>query len=156
MVVLALLTTSIVAPDLLDVAMWASVLVVGVAGCWAAASSLVHGLPAAHRLAGGPRADPPLNLPVELEQLRNVVIFAQSWESDFHMRLRPLLRAAAAYRVSVNHGIELDDQTSGARDLLGPAAWKLVRSDRPEPADHHAPGIGLDELRRVVDAIEAL
>jgi hypothetical protein len=35
-------------------------------------------------------------------------------------------------------------------------AWALVRPDRPAPDDRLAGGVPVDELRNVVDALEAL
>lgn len=73
-----------------------------------------------------------------------------------HARLRPVLRNVAAQRLRSRYGVELDTEPGRARGLVGPAAWELVRPDRPPPDDRLAAGPDLDELRVVVDELEAI
>lgn len=70
-------------------------------------------------------------------------------------RLRPVLRDLADARFDAVFGTH-PDRDPRAAERLGPAAWAWVRPDRPEPPDRHGPGPRLDELDRVVTAIEAL
>jgi hypothetical protein len=49
-------------------------------------------------------------------------------------------------------GVRLED----AEGVLDDELWELVRSDRPPPANRHAKGIPPAELRRAVEALEAL
>jgi hypothetical protein len=73
-----------------------------------------------------------------------------------HARLRPLLRDVAAHRLRSRYGVELDAEPERARELVGAAAWELVRPDRPPPADRLAAGPRVEELRTVVDELEAI
>ena len=73
-----------------------------------------------------------------------------------HRRLVPLLRAAAAARLAMRHGIELERRPDVARRLLGEQAWELLRPDRPEPPDRHAPGLRREEIAAVIAQLESL
>jgi hypothetical protein len=73
-----------------------------------------------------------------------------------HSRLRPVLRDVAAHRLRARYGVELDAEPGRARGLVGAVAWDVVRPDRPPPADRLGPGPSLDELRIVVDELEAI
>jgi hypothetical protein len=75
---------------------------------------------------------------------------------DVHFRLRPIVGEIAASRLRAARGLELDADGDAARQLLGPSVWELVRPDRERPADRFGPGLGLAELRQVVEALEAL
>ena len=70
--------------------------------------------------------------------------------------LFPLLRSAAAARLSMRHGIELERQPDVARRLLGEQTWDLVRPDRPPPADGLAPGPREEEIAAVVARLESV
>ena len=52
--------------------------------------------------------------------------------------------------------LRLDRDVAEARRLLGPAAWELVRPDRPRPRNRDAPGIAPRELDEILDSLEAL
>ena len=71
-----------------------------------------------------------------------------------HARLRPLLREIAAHRLLKRYGVELDAEPGRARELVGAAAWAVVRPDRPPPADRLAPGPTIAELREVLSELE--
>jgi hypothetical protein len=73
-----------------------------------------------------------------------------------HARLRPLLRDIAAHRLRSRYGVELDAEPARARELVGPAAWDLVRPDRPPPVDRLARGASPEELQSVVDGLDAI
>lgn len=73
-----------------------------------------------------------------------------------HARLRPLLRDVAAHRLRARYGVELDSEPGRARELVGAAAWELVRPERPFPEDRLAKGPRLEELAVVVDELEAI
>jgi hypothetical protein len=73
-----------------------------------------------------------------------------------HTRLRPLLRDVAAHRLRSRFGVELDAEPGRARGLVGAAAWELIRPDRAPPTDRLATGPTLDELRLLVDELEAI
>lgn len=74
----------------------------------------------------------------------------------FHSRLRPLLRDVAAHRLRSRYGVELEAEPARARELVGAAAWDVVRPDRPPPSDRMAAGPTVGELRVVVDELEAV
>jgi hypothetical protein len=74
----------------------------------------------------------------------------------FHARLRPLLRDIAAERLRSRYGVELDAEPGRARELVGTAAWEVVRPDRPPPEDRLAVGPTAAELRLLVDELEAI
>ena len=74
--------------------------------------------------------------------------------SGFHFRLRPVLRDIADQRLLARHGIGIDDL--GAEGLLGPAAYALLRADRPPPHDRRSPGIDPATLDDVLTTLERL
>ena len=71
-------------------------------------------------------------------------------------RLLPLLRAAAAARLSVRHGFELERRPEAARALLGDDIWELLRPDRPKPEDRHGPGVPRERIAAVIERVESL
>lgn len=91
-----------------------------------------------------------------LERLEREVALASASAHDLHFRLRPTLREAAAELLAARRGIMLDRQPERARRALGDETWELVRSDRPAPADPHAPGLDRAALERVTTALEAV
>jgi hypothetical protein len=104
-------------------------------------------------------ADPPglarATRPRELAKLEREVGLSTETAFDAHYRLRPTLRRVAAARLRLR-GVDLDAPTGTVAARLGPEAWDLVRADRARPRDHDAPGLPLDRIADVVDAIEAL
>ena len=93
--------------------------------------------------------------PEELARLERAVPLAASQASTVHLTIRPLLREIAAERLR-KHGLELDRDLEPSRDLLGDAAWDLVRPDRRPPRQAFAAGIPLTELTAIVDRLERL
>ena len=90
----------------------------------------------------------------DLERVERTV--GAAWHAgEMHWRLRPVLREVAAAGLR-RRGVELDAEPIVARGLLAPETWELVRPERPRPNDPFAPGIGRDELRAVLDDLEAL
>lgn len=73
-----------------------------------------------------------------------------------HRSLLPLLRTAAAARLAMRHGIELERRPDAARRLLGEQTWDLVRPDRPRPADGLGPGPSEEEIAAAVTRLESL
>jgi hypothetical protein len=92
-------------------------------------------------------AEPPQRPP----QLERELTMASSTAFDLHARLRPQLREIAELRLATR-GVRLED----AEGVLDEEVWELVRPDRPPPSNRHAGGIPPAELRRVVEALEAL
>ena len=73
---------------------------------------------------------------------------------DVHFRLRPVLAELAADLLSTRRGIDLERSPERAHAALGDDVWEIVRPDRPEPAERHAPGLDQAELGRIVTALE--
>jgi hypothetical protein len=95
-------------------------------------------------------AEPPQR-PPGLERIERELTMASSTAFDLHARLRPQLREIAELRLATR-GVRLED----AEGVLDEELWELVRPDRPPPSNRHAGGIPPAELRRVVEALEAL
>jgi len=84
------------------------------------------------------------------------VALAQVDEFDVHFRLRPVLREVAAAGLATQAGIELDGDPDRARERLSPAAWELVRPDRPRPEGAGERGIDTGSLTAVVTELERI
>jgi hypothetical protein len=97
-----------------------------------------------------PEAEEPKR-PAQLVRLERELTMASATSFDLHARLRPQVREIATMRLAAR-GVRLED----AEGVLDDELWELVRPDRLPPANRHAEGIALAELRRVVDALEAL
>jgi hypothetical protein len=94
--------------------------------------------------------------PVELLRMERELELGVASASHAQRRLLPLLRAAAAARLGAGRGVELERSPDAARALLGEEVWELLRPDRPEPADRHAPGPPRDQIVAVIDRVESL
>jgi hypothetical protein len=99
------------------------------------------------------RADPPHVPSVAVE--REIEL---SRLNSFHhyMRMRPVLRQIAAYRLRVHFGVDLDREPARARELVPSRAWEIVRPDCPPPEDRLAPGPTVAAQRDVLDELERL
>jgi hypothetical protein len=129
----------------------------------AALASIVGAMASAQAEAGESVFDAALRHPPEsrerlqeLVRLEREAALAQSSAFDLHYRLRPVLREIASELLAGRRGIELDRRPERAQNVLGEETFELVRPDREPPWDHLAPGIELDELRRVVTQLEAI
>ncbi len=98
------------------------------------------------------RKQPEPTRPSDLVRIEREITFGTTSAGHLHTRLLPLLREAAAARL----GIDFDLHPERARAVLGEETWKLLRPDRPEPADRNAPGLPLRSIRAVVDSLERL
>jgi hypothetical protein len=94
--------------------------------------------------------------PEELLRMERELVLGVADADHAHRRLLPLLRAAAAARLSARHGIELERRPEEARALLGEDVWELLRPDRPEPANRHAAGVPEKRLAAVIERVESL
>jgi hypothetical protein len=94
-------------------------------------------------------------VPTQLIRVQQTVVWSTASGVDVHGRLRPVLVDIAEARLG-RRGLRLDRDAGEARRLLGPAAWEIVRPDRPVPTDPDAPGISPRELERIFDALEAV
>jgi hypothetical protein len=98
----------------------------------------------------------PVSPPEELLRMERELVLGVADADHAQRRLLPLLRSAAAARLSARHGIELERRPEAARALLGEDVWELLRPDRPEPLNRHAPGVPQERLVAVIERVEAL
>lgn len=94
--------------------------------------------------------------PPELVRTEREITLGVSNAGHLHARLLPILREAAAARLSARHNVELDRRPEAARALLGDDAWQLLRPDLEPPPDKNAPGLSVRRVRGLVDALERL
>jgi hypothetical protein len=90
----------------------------------------------------------------ELDRLERELDLGRQTAFDFHFRLRPTLVEIANRRLAAR-GISLADEER-ARALLGAETWELLTPEAALPANRHAPGPSLAELRGVVGALERI
>jgi hypothetical protein len=91
----------------------------------------------------------------QLESVADALDLAEVSSFDLHNTLRPIVREIAAARLA-RHGVSLDRQPERAREVLGAQAWDLVRPDREAPARGSGRGCSRDDLRAIVDSLEAV
>jgi hypothetical protein len=124
-------------------------------GAWAGMAALSR-LPARGRFEERERPrlrrGPP---PAQYVRLERIVAWSGESGLSAHTRLRPVLVEIAEARLA-RRGLRLDRDVEEVRRLLGPAAWELVRPDRPPPRGRDAPGIPPRRLEEILDALEAL
>jgi len=94
--------------------------------------------------------------PAELARMERTLELGVFSELHAQRHVLPLLRAAAAARLAAKHGVELERRPEVARELLGEETWDLIRPDRPEPEDRHAPGIPRPRLAAAIARLESL
>lgn len=98
------------------------------------------------------RAERPVRI-AERDKLAREVQLGMQTAFDLHYRLRPTLVEIAENRLA-GRGVRLESDR--AQRLLGDETWELLRPDRQPPQDRNAPGIGHDELERLVGALERI
>jgi len=94
--------------------------------------------------------------PAELDQAERELVLGAASAAYAHRRLLPHLRAVAAARLAVRHGVDLERRPETAAALLGDEAWELLRPDRPEPEDPNAPGVPLPRIEAFLARVESL
>jgi hypothetical protein len=91
--------------------------------------------------------------PADLEELETAVQLGAESDFDLYFRLRPRLRRIAEAKLR-GRGIELDaPDDDAAAEALGPAAWELLRPNRPRP-DSTSRARNLPAIEAVADALE--
>jgi hypothetical protein len=95
-------------------------------------------------------------IPGMLGRLEQETVLGVAGSFDLHYRLRPRLRGLTRDLLAARRGVSLDGAPERARHLLGETTWELVRRDRPPPEDRLAPGLPINDLRRVVESLERL
>jgi hypothetical protein len=96
--------------------------------------------------------------PFEVPGLRAVetdVRMATANAFGVELRLKPVLRELARWRLQRDYGIDLDREPDTARRVLGEPAWPLVAPSEAFP-DFHAAGMSLAEVDAAVDRLERL
>ncbi|GEM_PF-4035225 len=71
------------------------------------------------------------------------------------MRLKPVLRDLARWRLQRDHGVDLDRQPDAARHLLGEPLWRLVAPADAFP-DFRAAGVPLADVQAGIDRLERI
>jgi hypothetical protein len=125
---------------------------------------VVIGLAATIRSTFPPAPDPPRRRhrrrpeprpPEQVDWVERQLGFARSSGRELHVYFRPLVAQIAAALLAREHGIGAGREPEWPRELVGEHVSELIRQDRPEP-DRHAPGLSLQELRQLVDELEAI
>lgn len=156
---LALLPVDLLAPDRLWAALLAYLLLLAALAIWLLVHLVATTYPPATANAFQAALRRPPTRPLQPEpllQLGRLLTYAQTSSVDLHYRLRPLLRAIAAQRLANRRNVSLEEQPERAQALLHPAAWELLRPDRPPPADRHARGLDLATLSHIVATLEEI
>jgi hypothetical protein len=94
--------------------------------------------------------------PPELARVEREVALAVGSAFYEHFRLRPLLREIAAQRLDTRFATDVDAPRLSARDSLPEDAWTLFDAERKPPRNRHGPGIPVERLREIVDALERI
>ncbi|MEN3340746.1 MAG: hypothetical protein V7644_150 [Actinomycetota bacterium] len=94
--------------------------------------------------------------PPELVRMEREITLGSARVAHLESRLLPILREAAAARLSARHNVELERRPEAARRLLGDDAWELLRPDRAGAADRSASGLPLRRIRELVERLEEL
>ncbi len=94
----------------------------------------------------------PHGRPEELVRLERQVAVSSENATDFHVRLRPMLVAAADAALWRRDGVQLDR----AEPLVSPELWAVIRPGREMPADRRAPGPSLKQIDALIDEIERI
>jgi hypothetical protein len=99
---------------------------------------------------------PAATQPEELLRMDREIVLGSADADHADRRLLPLLRATAAARIAARHGFELERRPEAAHALLGDDVWELLRPDRPEPEDRHAPGVPRGRIEAAITRVESL
>jgi hypothetical protein len=134
-----------------------AILVVGLAAAWR-----VLGRAAAITSSSPERFEDALRMPTttlfEIPGLRAVetdVRMATANAFGVELRLKPVLRELARWRLQRDYGVDLDRQPDAARGVLGESLWPLVAPADAFP-DFRAAGASLADVDAAVDRLERL
>ncbi|MBI2782249.1 MAG: hypothetical protein HYX55_10715 [Chloroflexi bacterium] len=75
--------------------------------------------------------------------------------TDFDVRLRPMLRELARWRLLTNRGLDMDGNPVAARRILGPSLASLLEGTA-EPPPFGSPGIPLAAIDAALDQLEQI
>jgi hypothetical protein len=130
----------------------ADLLVVGGLGLVAAVRAVQTALPSAPPTVKRQLAAVPART-ADLQRLERQILLAETSGLDAD-RLRMILREVAAHQLAGNHAVDLVADPAAAERLLGPELWSVVGQKPGQPADRDGPRLHLDELVRLLDALE--
>jgi hypothetical protein len=141
-----------------ELALDAYFLFVGAIALWLLVRTMARAFPAAgpselEQALRRPRPAPG-RVP-ELERIERELVMSVQSAFDTYFRLRRTFREIAAERLE-RYGAELDRADGRAEELLGEAAWSIVRPGLERPHDHMAPGVPLARVEEAVTALERL
>ena len=71
------------------------------------------------------------------------------------LRLKPILRELAGWRLARNHGVDITRAPEAAQRILGEPLWGLIRPADEFP-DFRAPGVPLDDVQAAIDRLERI
>ena len=71
------------------------------------------------------------------------------------LRLKPILRELAGWRLARNHGVDIDRSPEAAQRILGEPLWALVRPAESFP-DFRAAGVALADVQAAIDRLERI
>lgn len=74
---------------------------------------------------------------------------------DFEVRLKPILRDLARWRLLGNRGVDMDARPEAARRLLGEPLARLIE-DAPTPPSFEAPGVPLADIEAGLEQLERI
>ncbi len=94
--------------------------------------------------------------PRQLVTLERLVATAGTSTLQVHAYLRPVLAEIASQRLAAHGQTLARIPVAVGRELLGERLWEIVRPDRPFPEDRHGPGVGPEDLRAMLEALERL
>jgi hypothetical protein len=100
---------------------------------------------------------PPANR-FEIADLRAVetdIRMAISSAFGVEVRLKPVLRELARWRLQRNRGIDMDREPDAARAVLGEPLWRLTQVADATP-EFRAPGLPFADVRVAVDRLEQI
>lgn len=91
--------------------------------------------------------------PLGLLELQGLVDGALQNARAATVRFRPRMRDLARARLATRRGIDLDAEPERAIAIMGERAWELVQPVRGTLPGSDQPGMSLDEIRSLVDAV---
>jgi hypothetical protein len=123
------------------------------AGLIALSVTVDAGLPAPRRT--GRLADEPAEAgATALFDLERSLRVATMASGDFYAHIRPRLMSVTAFCLG-HVGVSISDRSRSV-ELLGTEAYALVDPERAPPSDRFGPGVALDQVRDLLDRLEAI
>lgn len=99
-------------------------------------------------------SEPPPGVP-GIRAVEMAVRLSTANAQDFDVRLRPMLRDLARWRLLGNRGVDMDVKPDAARRILGEPLAALI-DDAAAPPRFGAPGVPLATLEAALDQLEQI